>query len=1566
MQRFILLNPSFLICFFLILIGTNAYAQPACPAVSVTPSTVNICSGCTTLTAAVQGTVATTSYSVAPTPYVPFPFNAGTSVLVNIDDTWSDAINIPFCFQFYGNTYNQIVIGSNEIVTFDASQANGFCPWTLTSSSGIPDASLPTNSIMGPYQDIDPTNMGSIYWQVVGTAPCRAFIISFYQIPYYGDPNSVSTASCSNPLFATSQIVLYETTNIIDVYIQNKDNCTGWNNGFGIEGIQDAFGSSATVVAGRNNTVWTAVNDAQRFTPTGAPQYSLTWYNAANTAIGTTPSISVCPTDTATYTARVVNNTCGGPITVSAVATVNYTGIQSINITSTSVYCSGNTGTATAHATGSTAPYTYSWAPGGQTSQTAVGLSVGTYTVTVTGANLCSLTNTVTIAASPPVTFSFTNIINVNCFGTNTGSASVNVLTGSSPYTYLWSNSQTSVAATGLGPGTYTVVVTDAHNCSHTDSVHITSSPALTHSFSGRINDDCFGNHIGTITVNVSGGTPAYTYLWSNSQTSATATGLGAGTFTVVVTDAHNCSFSDTVHITSPSALTHTFPSIVNIDCFGNNTGSATISVSGGTPPYSYSWSNSQTSAAASPLTAGTYTITVTDAHNCSFIDSVHITTPLALSHTFPSIINVDCFGNPTGSATVSVTGGTLPYTYQWSNSQTSAAATALAAGTYTIVVTDAHSCSFTDSVHITSPLILAHTFPIITNVDCFGNPTGSAQISVTGGTPAYSYSWNTIPVQITAFIDTLYAGVFTVTVIDAHGCTFADSVIITTPTGLGVFSPSVTDVNCYGNNNGSATVTPFGGTPGYTDYWYPANQTGPTATGLAPGVDTVRITDNNGCIIKTLVQITQPDSLSEVLNHVNILCYGDSTGTASVAVAGGTPPYTYLWTPGASTSAAVTGLKSGSYSILITDAHGCTHTSSFILTQPAAPLSAVTSVVNVLCNPDSTGAASVAMSGGTPLYSYLWNTGQTSAAISNLPHGNYSVMITDAHGCRDSASVTVTQPSLFTVTPSHTNILCFGNSTGTASILASGGTTAYTYLWTPGNATSAAITGLAAGNYTVQVTDAHACTRTSSFILTQPAAPLSAVSSFVNILCNPDSTGSAGVVVSGGTASYSYLWNTGQTSANISNLPHGNYSVMITDAHGCRDSASVTVAQPQLLTTDSSQVNILCFGAHTGTAGVTPSGGTSPYTYLWNPGGATSASISGLASGTYSVLITDAHACTRSHTFLLTQPASPLSIASSFVNVLCHSNSTGSAAIVVSGGTPAYSYFWSSGQTSSSISNLPAGSYSVMVTDNNGCRDSSTVLITQPTQLSASISHDTSICFGASITESSFASGGTGPYTYLWSPGGAITSSITVSPIVNSSYTVQVTDAHGCAALPLTTAVTIVHMPAPSISVSPADIVFFPETLCFTGDTANAVSWLWDFGDNTTGSGKSICHDYTKMGQYCVTLLETNNIGCSDSVPKCVTEVGAIIPNVFSPNGDGINDMFFISMTMDGITNYTCEIYDRWGIKMTELSLAKPTWDGNTRSGAHASDGTYYYIFSVSWGNNLNIHKQGFLSLVR
>ena len=624
-----------------LLVETSSFAQPACPTVTVSPNNVGICSGCTTLTATVQGTVATTSYSVSATPYVPYSFTGPNSVLVNIDDTWSAVVPIPFCFSFYGNTYTQCVIGSNAEISFDLANANMYNTWAI--SAAIPSAAPSdlTNSIMAPWHDIDPSvtsySTPQITWGIYGTAPCRAFVVSWNNV-------SMFSPTC-NAQIATSQVVLYETTSIIDIYIKDKPLCSTWNSGAAIEGIQNATGTQAMAVPGRNYpTQWSATNDGQRFTPTGAPQYTLTWYAPPNTPIGTALTASVCPTTTTTYTATVVNNTCSGPITVSDMATISIGFGTSPVMTYTPSACASNNGSAMAAPSGGSPPYTYLWSTAPpQNTQTAIGLAPGNYSVVVTDASGCSGTSTVTVTSTSGLVATAT-ATPTNCTA-NVGTATANPAGGTAPYTFLWSPSAQNVqTATGLGAGTYTATITDANGCITTTTATVIAPNGITAVNTTATQTSCNGGTNGTATATPTGGIAPYTYLWNNGQTTQTATGFSAGTFSVTVKDANGCSFPATVTVTQPVAVVFV-PSTVADTC-GKKQGTASATVSGGLAPYTYMWLTNpvQSAVTAVGLMGGNYSCIITDANGCTAMGSASVANipgPTANFIPFPQVVDI-------------------------------------------------------------------------------------------------------------------------------------------------------------------------------------------------------------------------------------------------------------------------------------------------------------------------------------------------------------------------------------------------------------------------------------------------------------------------------------------------------------------------------------------------------------------------------------------------------------------------------------------------------------------------------------------------------------------------------------------------------------------------------------------------------------------------------------------------------------------------------------------------------------------------------------------------------------
>jgi gliding motility-associated-like protein len=399
--------------FFLFLLGmffsALSFAQvTTCPEVIAGPDTA-LCgnAGCVNLYANITGTRNTNTYAVGSIPYNPYSYTGSNQILINIDDVWSSAIQLPFCFNFFGQTYNSIVIGSNAIISFDVSQANQYCQWPI--ANAIPSGNAdPMNSIMAPWHDIDPSVGNSstdISWQIYGTAPCREMVISWDSVPMF---------QCNN-LIASSQLVLHETTNTIDVFMENKPICSSWNSGAAILGIQDATGTTAYVATTYNfPTQWSAVNEGWRFTPSGSPQYAFSWFDILGNPLSQSTNFQVCPTTTTSYVAVVSDTTCNGVLVYSDTVTVTVQGTSLTTATSnTPDICNGNVGTATATPSGQ-GPFTYLWSPGGQTTQTVTGLPAGSYTVIIHDANGCAISDTVIVPNTNP---SINPIITTNATG---------------------------------------------------------------------------------------------------------------------------------------------------------------------------------------------------------------------------------------------------------------------------------------------------------------------------------------------------------------------------------------------------------------------------------------------------------------------------------------------------------------------------------------------------------------------------------------------------------------------------------------------------------------------------------------------------------------------------------------------------------------------------------------------------------------------------------------------------------------------------------------------------------------------------------------------------------------------------------------------------------------------------------------------------------------------------------------------------------------------------------------------------------------------------------------------
>lgn len=895
----------------------------ACPAVNA-GTDQTICGGCVNLTATVQGTVGTTSYSNSAIPYNPYSFTAGPQVLVNIDDIWTPVISIPFCFEFYGNTYSSCIIGSNGLISFNTAMANGYCEWDITAD--MPNSSAYDNCIMAPYYDIDPSVGASseVHYNTYGTAPCREFVISWYNVPLY---------SC-NSVLGTQQIVLHESTNIIDIYIQNKPGCA-WNENGAVEGIINLGATQSVIVPGRNySTPWTAANDGQRFVPAGAPNYTISWTGPSG-PLGNTSTINVCPTVTSTYTATVTNSSCAGPIVVTDQVTVTINSSLSASVVSTASACTANNGTATVTPIGGTGNYTYSWAPSGGTAATATGLAPGNYTVTVTDLTSgCVTTQTVNVANSGNVSSTPQQVDNT-CAASSNGSATINVSGGTGPFTYAWTpNVSTGTTASNLAPGTYSVLVTDVNGCTTTQSFNITAPPALTASTT-QTNVLCFGGNSGSAVVTVGGGAPGYTYLWSPPiSTSDTVSAIGAGgPYVVTVTDANGCTITQSITITEPPQIAIT-ATTTPVNC--SIMGTATASVTGGTGSYTYSWSSGGTAATETGLNVGTYTVLITDANGCTATQTASVTQVATMS-VQGSSTNALCFNSANGTASVTITGGNGPFTYQWSPSGgNNAGASGLSAGTYTCLITDANGCTASQTFTISQPAQVTAASSA-TPPNCNGG-IGSATVSgVSGGTGPYTYNW--LPSGGSSATANVASGSYTCTITDANGCTTTQSVNVTQPAAI--LATGTGNQVCPGSN-ATLIVAASGGTAPYAYTW----SNGPTtttqtmvATAASQGIYTVTVTDANGCTqtaTAAIALLATPTAAYTTDAPGNVVVLTGGTGTICFTDASTGGATSWLWDfNGLGTSAqqspcfTVTSANSGSFctQLIVQNSNGCIDT---------------------------------------------------------------------------------------------------------------------------------------------------------------------------------------------------------------------------------------------------------------------------------------------------------------------------------------------------------------------------------------------------------------------------------------------------------------------------------------------------------------------------------------------------------------------------------------------------------------------------------------------------------------
>jgi hypothetical protein len=995
-----------------------------------------------------------------------------------------------------------------------------------------------------------------------------------------------------------------------------------------------------------------------------------------------------------------------------------------------------STGAINVNPAGGVPPYTYSWS-NGATTQDLNNIPAGTYTVTVYGQfGTEGVSDPIEVEGPPSeLTLEVVETTPVGCNGI-LGSATVQAQGGwDGDYVYKWANGQNGETAFNLAPGSHIVSVTDEGGCVVTTTVVMATAVYPTATIAAAPVLNC---NQPTLQLNATGSSsgPDIEYQWFASNGGNIVSG---GTTTTPLIDAGG-SYTIQVLNTITTCASYDNEAVIadlnqpaadagpaqNISCTNPQ---ATLQGTGSSGAnFTYLWTAANGGNIVSGETTlnpvvnatGNYTLKVTNTTNgCTQTATTNVTgTPAPQIQTNGGSIN--CIAS---SVTLTTTTNAVSPTFSWTgpNNYSSAlqSPTVEVSGTYNVVVTD----SITTCTSTATALV-------ISNTNAPGaSATGGAltcvinNVTIQGTTPDTNatFAW-TGP---NGFVSSLQnptvseAGAYQLVVTDTlNGCTSSATAAVvanTVPPIASAIAPG--NLNC---NTSQIQLNGTGSTQGANiTYAWTASNGGNIVSGAdsqtplvdAVGTYSILVTNtDNGCTQTASANVAQSAAMNAAItNQSAVLCNGGATGQATATGLGGNGVYNYAWSNGGN-SATITGLAAGSYQVVVTDGENCSAVTSVVITQPDALQAQASATAQSAFGVDD-GSATATPTGGTGAYSYAWSNGESTQSIGNLAPGVYQVVVTDANGCTALESVTVNSFNCFLAAEiSGQNAVCNGAASGNASVEVSAGAQPIQYAWSNGE-TTPAVNNLSAGLYTVNITDANNCPATLSIIIGEPAALFAnAVASAESALGAND--GSAAANPTGGNGNYTYAWSNGEQTAAISNLAPGTYTVIVTDQNGCTAQQTVEVTSFLCaISSNNSVTNVSCAGAANGAITVALIGGTAPFTYAWSNGG-TTATISGLSGGAYTVQVLDANGCEFSTQATVAEPLPFGAWDIQTQNPVCPNDANGSATAAITGGTEPYTFVWNTGAQGNTLSNVPAGAYTVQVTDLNGCQSTTSVAL--------------------------------------------------------------------------------------------------------------------------------------------------------------------------------------------------------------------------------------------------------------
>jgi len=947
--------------------------------------------------------------------------------------------------------------------------------------------------------------------------------------------------------------------------------------------------------------------------------------------------------------------------------------------------------------------YEYLWS-NGSTSEDLLGLSQGNYSCVITDEDGCQITTPVYNVQNLGGTLSIDDIdIDNEICDNNLGEIEIIISGGTEPYTFAWNNGETSQDIFNLSEGSYNNTITDANGCSVSTGNLTIINESGTLSLQNIANtDELCGNNSGAIDITVAGGTLPYNYLWNTGETAQDLNGLEAGNYSCQITDANGCLISLNSTINNDNGAIAVANTVVTNENCGSEDGTINITVTGAANPIDFNWNSGDITEDLLNISAGNYSCIITDAMGCETNANATVVNnsgDLSLNN---SIVTNEQCGAADGSIQLVVSGTATPITYLWSNGATTQSIDNLTAGTYSCIITDNNGCSVSSNqytINNTSSTISV-TDINVTNETC-GATNGAIDLTISGGDAPITFAWSNG--ATTEDLTNLSAGIYNYTITDNSGCAINGSVEVTNDAGeLEITSFSKINEIC-GNGNGSIDITVSGAEP--FNFNWSNGATTEDITNLSAGTFNVTISDNNGCeITSSNYNILNDAGAFEVtsINVTNESC-NDASGEINVELSNGTNPIDYAWSNGATTE-DMSGLSQGVYSCVAIDHNGCQLNYFATVNNNSGNIMISNQIIeNETCGNDN-GFIDITPVGGVEPYNFAWSNGETTEDISGLSANTYNCVIIDNEGCSANYSATLTDiGGDFTIVNTDvTNENC-NNGTGEIDVTLTGGTLPYVFAWDNGAITED-LTNLSAGTYNLTVTEATGCEQTTSVEVINIEGTFVIDNANITDETCGQANGAIDVTFSGANGSITTLWSNGSPFEDIDNLTSGNYLLTATDEAGCIVNGDYFIDNITngFELSNSTIINETC-GNTNGSIDITISGGTTPYTFVWNTG-ATTEDLDNLSAGTYSCIITDATGCETSFSTNITNNVGDLAInLDNIVNDVCNS-SLGEIYVNATGGTSPYSFEWNTGATTEDLVGVTAGTYFVTVTDDANC----------------------------------------------------------------------------------------------------------------------------------------------------------------------------------------------------------------------------------------------------------------------